>query len=216
MKIIKGHYRMKQARPDVFAARNLNEDMRRNLRALVTCILPVRHNDSVIFFCKLRERSYGDFDLRCALAILMMFSEVAVFNGPPKSATFLIDGSGTSLKHIMKMKPNLLKMIAEYIQNYFPIRLGNVHILNTGFPTRMLFKMVLPFVKPEMAALIHLHSIGMDMETFYDQWIPKRCLPKEYGGELDSVEVYNRMCTEELESLQWFFDAELLQRTIPT
>lgn len=28
----------------------------------------------------------------------------------------------------------------------------------------------------------------MDYEKFYNDWIPKSCLPSDYGGDLDSLE----------------------------
>lgn len=28
----------------------------------------------------------------------------------------------------------------------------------------------------------------MDYEKFYEEWIPKSCLPSDYGGDLESIE----------------------------
>ncbi|KAK5638259.1 hypothetical protein RI129_012554 [Pyrocoelia pectoralis] len=130
MKIIKGLYQMKQSRPDVFAARNINEDMRRNFRATLMCYLPVRHNESIIVLAKYRENSLSDFDFKCSIKTLTMFAEAAVYNGPEKGFILLVDGAGTTLRHIMKMKLNPLKMAVDYFQDYFPIRLTNVHFIN--------------------------------------------------------------------------------------
>lgn len=35
---------------------------------------------------------------------------------------------------------------------------------------------------------IHFHPSNMDYEKFYKEWIPKSCLPSDYGGDLDSIE----------------------------
>uniref|UniRef100_A0A1Y1N9D0 CRAL-TRIO domain-containing protein n=1 Tax=Photinus pyralis TaxID=7054 RepID=A0A1Y1N9D0_PHOPY len=211
--IIKSHYHLKQTRPEIFDGRTLDEKMRRNLKAVLTANLPVYHNDSIIFFWKMVEKNVDDYDHRCMASLLTMNVDASVFNGPVKSAIFLLDGNGMTFKHLMKMKLDLLRTISEYIQSGFPMRLAGIHLINSSSTVKALFKMLSPFIKPEMAGLIHFHRSGMDMELFHEEWIPKRCLPREYGGELESIEIYHHALVEQLESLQWFFDAELSQRS---
>lgn len=48
----------------------------------------------------------------------------------------------------------------------------------------------------------------MDWEKFYTECIPKRCLPSNYGGPLDSVEVLHKRTCEKIMELDDYFDGE--------
>lgn len=47
---------------------------------------------------------------------------------------------------------------------------------------------------------------------FYAKWIPKRCLPEEYGGDLPSVEIIHQKNIRKLIEMESYFDAEESQR----
>lgn len=47
----------------------------------------------------------------------------------------------------------------------------------------------------------------MDMEKFYNI-IPRSCLPSEYGGDLESVDVLHDKQCKELRKMQEFFHHE--------
>lgn len=49
------------------------------------------------------------------------------------------------------------------------------------------------------------------MEVFYKQ-IPKECLPKEYGGDLECVRDLHDKTVQKLKEMRGFFQAEEAQR----
>lgn len=50
------------------------------------------------------------------------------------------------------------------------------------------------------------------MELFYKNWLPKKCLPEEFGGDLVSVRILQERNIKKLTEMQPFFEAEELQR----
>jgi hypothetical protein len=48
----------------------------------------------------------------------------------------------------------------------------------------------------------------MDMEKFYTEWIPRSCLPADYGGELETIAEMHKKHCEEFKRLRPYFLAE--------
>lgn len=50
-----------------------------------------------------------------------------------------------------------------------------------------------PLIRTDFMQKVHFHSTNMNYEKFYEEWIPKCCLPSDYGGELESIdELHNK------------------------
>lgn len=54
----------------------------------------------------------------------------------------------------------------------------------------------------------------MDYEKFYEEHIPKSCLPSDFGGELESVADLHEKHTKELMRLRNYFVAEEKQANL--
>lgn len=61
---------------------------------------------------------------------------------------------------------------------------------------------------------MHLHSSSMNMEKFYKDCIPKSCLPSDFGGDLESVEVLHQKHCQEFKRLQPYFNWEERQAAL--
>lgn len=54
----------------------------------------------------------------------------------------------------------------------------------------------------------------MDYEKFYEEHIPKSCLPSDYGGDLESVEILHRKNKKILMDMEEYFYLEELQMNL--
>jgi hypothetical protein len=54
----------------------------------------------------------------------------------------------------------------------------------------------------------------MDYEKFYNKYIPKSCLPSDFGGDLESVEELHKKHCEEFTRLRPYFIAEEQQAAL--
>lgn len=53
------------------------------------------------------------------------------------------------------------------------------------------------------------------MEKFYAEHLPKSCLPKDFGGDLGTVEELHKAHSKDLVALRSYFLAEEKQRPVP-
>lgn len=65
-----------------------------------------------------------------------------------------------------------------------------------------------PFIRSKVLERTHFYSSDIDWEKFYSECIPKRCLPSDYGGDLESVEVLHKKTCEKIMELDEYFDGE--------
>jgi hypothetical protein len=56
-----------------------------------------------------------------------------------------------------------------------------------------------------MFELIHFHPKNMNMEEFFEEFIPKSCMPSDLGGDLDSIEVLHGKNREKLLKMREYF-----------
>lgn len=62
-----------------------------------------------------------------------------------------------------------------------------------------------PFIKSDLLKRVYFHSNNLDYEKFYKEWIPKSCLPSDYGGDLESVEELHEMQRKSLMKMRDYF-----------
>lgn len=71
--------------------------------------------------------------------------------------------------------------------------------------------MIKPFIRSHLMKRVHFHPPNMDFEKFYEEWIPKSCLPSDYGGDLESVEeLHNKFRTPLMKMTEFFLIQERL------
>jgi hypothetical protein len=52
---------------------------------------------------------------------------------------------------------------------------------------------------------LHLHSSNMDWDKFNAEYIPKSCLPSDFGGDLESVaELQDKSCKDFQRAREYF------------
>lgn len=59
---------------------------------------------------------------------------------------------------------------------------------------------------------MYTYSTDIDYEEFYKNWIPKQCLPSDFGGDLPTVAEMHLNFRKELDDLRDYFLAEEDQR----
>nr|CAD7265753.1 unnamed protein product [Timema shepardi] len=72
--------------------------------------------------------------------------------------------------------------------------------------------MTMPFVKKELIGKTSFHPKGAEgMESFF-RLVPKRILPKDYGGDEESFEtIHQQTCEKMLEHREWFIQDEMMR-----
>jgi len=92
----------------------------------------------------------------------------------------IVDMSGFGWYHMMQLSVDYIKDMVALVQNSFPIRFREIHIVNESYIFDMVFALVKPFLTDKISSRIRFH--GADMESLH-RCIPPSILPAEYGGD---------------------------------
>ncbi|KAJ3635613.1 hypothetical protein MTP99_008509 [Tenebrio molitor] len=103
--------------------------------------------------------------------------------GPANGMVAVFDMEGASLGHLTRINLSGMKQLLYFIQEALPTRIKSVHYVNTIPMTHHLVALLKPFMKKEIYRMLKFHY---SYDSFYE-CVPKKCLPKEYGGDLPDV-----------------------------
>lgn len=113
----------------------------------------------------------------------------------------LMDFKGSTVSHFTKIGLLHMKKYLMYFQEALPVRVKGIHFINTPPFIDLLLSLMKPFMSKElldMARKIFLNSLhfyifsfqfhiyGENYESLY-KFIPRKCLPKDYGGEAPKI-----------------------------
>lgn len=68
--------------------------------------------------------------------------------------------------------------------------------------------MIKPFTSTGFLSKIFWHTPDMDFEKFFEEHIPKACIPSDYGGDLESVEELHSRHKALLMEMREYFELE--------
>ncbi|CAD7012615.1 unnamed protein product [Ceratitis capitata] len=94
------------------------------------------------------------------------------------------DFEGFSMAHLLQMSPSLMKRFSLYVEEGMPMRIKNSHFFNTGAIFEKLFATVKLLLPAKMVERFQVHNTFDSLCAA----VPKKYLPKDYGGENGSIE----------------------------
>ncbi|KAF5285075.1 hypothetical protein FQA39_LY16764 [Lamprigera yunnana] len=212
--VILAYYRIKRSSPDIFDDRLLDaDDVQSALKMTSICVLPLNtYNDCVIVLVKFTNARPWNWSLKNAAKAVFMAIDCAIYEYPPKGLIILIDMENFTWTHLLKLRPILLKTIFDYLQEALPVKLKDIHVLNTVSFITQLLNIISPLMNKELLKKIHFHPRGLDWDDFHKTVLPKSALCKDYGGELASISECKELTLKKLRRLEEHFEAEQLLR----
>ncbi|KAL1422162.1 hypothetical protein MTO96_022376 [Rhipicephalus appendiculatus] len=111
--------------------------------------------------------------------------------------TFIVDSAGFSLDRLFYCNLGNIRRFLEYLQDCMPIRLTAFHVVHESKAIDFLYGVLRPFLKRKLTERLHFH--GTNYENLLKE-IPPKTLPKECGGEVDSLDFegfWNQLDQEE-------------------
>ncbi|KAK5645828.1 hypothetical protein RI129_004292 [Pyrocoelia pectoralis] len=212
-KTIMSNYTLKFAFPNLFMERHLQDEAITNaIKVIHCCEMPEYFNECIIGVSQLVDTNYRNYNFADYIKLVLMGLESAMFNAnPPNGIIIILDAMGFGLMHVTRLRINLLKWFMQYIQEAITVQIKAVHIVNSNFVTEVVFNLTKPFIKNELVKNLHFHSTS-HMESFFENYIPKRYLPKDIGGDLESVAFYGQFALEKVKKMEDYFKFEEQQR----
>lgn len=110
-----------------------------------------------------------------------------------------------STAHFLQFTPTFVKKMTMMSQEGSPLRQKGFHYVNTPTGFETVFNMFKTFMSEKNRSRLYVH--GSNLESLY-QHIPKRLLPKEYGGEGDSLKDITAAWEKKILSYREYFIEE--------
>ncbi|XP_069683237.1 clavesin-2-like [Periplaneta americana] len=164
---------------------------------------------NLIVFGRLIDSDVNKYSCDDTMKTWFMVQDITLLEkGAVHGFIIVFDTKEFTAGHLTKLKLSSLKNYYMYIQDAFPGVVTCIHFINSSPFTEMFMNISKPFLKKNLVEKICIHST---METLYE-YIPKELLPKEYGGELDSLTHYNKEVRRLLEEYSdWFQKDEVFR-----
>ncbi|XP_017891001.1 alpha-tocopherol transfer protein-like isoform X2 [Ceratina calcarata] len=121
---------------------------------------------------------------------------------------YILDASVATPSHFAKFTPALVKKFLVCVQEAYPVKLKEVHVVNVSPLVDTIVNFVKPFVKEKIRNRIFMHS---DLKTLHE-YVPKEMLPTEYGGDAGPIQAIHESWIKKLEEYgPWFKEQESLK-----
>jgi len=112
----------------------------------------------------------------------------------------LIDMEDFGWDHMMQLSVDYIRNVVSLVQNSFPIRFREIHIINESYLFDMTYALVKPFLSEKIKNRIRFH--GSDLQGLHKNISPS-ILPRDYGGEQEPFD--NIRLKEALENMEDYF-----------
>ena len=126
---------------------------------------------------------------------------------------FQIDLQGFTMAHYSKLSPThaVSRKALLCIQDAFPLRLAQVHFINTPSFVGNVMKMFRPFLKEKLLNKFHFHTSGFES---LHQHVPPEVLPSDYGGLLGSTrELTDQWNAELIRMRDWILTEQNISKS---
>ncbi|CAK1590114.1 unnamed protein product [Parnassius mnemosyne] len=121
---------------------------------------------------------------------------------------YILDASVVSPTHLAKLSPSVIKKFLICVQEAYPVKLKEVHVVNASPLVDKVVGIIKPFLKEKIKNRIFIHT---DLNTLYE-YVPKDVLPIEYGGTCGSLKEINDAWVKKLEDYtEWFKEQESIK-----
>lgn len=207
---IKTFFAIRSSTPELFSNRNsARPELQKALTLLNFAVFPVHDPSGYrILFHRLCNFEPSKYVFSDGMKLLMMMVDGCIhLEGPVPGYVMLFDMKGVQSGHLARLNLSLLRKFFQYIQEGMPIRLHAIHIVNVVPLMGKIMGLTKPFMKKELLSLLHLHPVAEDYSALY-KFIPKSCLPIDYGGELPNIDELHKFHMKWLSSLNSNFFVE--------
>ncbi|CAH1380881.1 unnamed protein product [Tenebrio molitor] len=207
---IQAYFRIKNSAPEIFNDRDVDGDeLKKATNVIASCNIHANmESKTVIHFFKLVDSDYRNFSLASTFKIANMLVDVSQRYNPPSDMIVVLDLGQAGWMHLTCLKIGLVKTYMDFIQQAIPLKIQAIHILNTSFVVAKAIRVAKMFMKSELMETVKTHLPGIDMEEFFEKYVPASSLPKDCGGDLPSVDELNKKTKEQFRELKEFYKME--------
>lgn len=134
-------------------------------------------------------KEFKTSDISEAMKLTLMVGDIRLYEEQVGVAgdVYILDAAVATPTHFAKFTPGIVKKFLICVQEAYPVKLKEVHVINVSPLVDTIVNFVKPFLKEKIRERIHLHS---SMDSLY-KFVPKDMLPVEYGGSAGNIKDIN-------------------------
>ncbi|KAI4454617.1 alpha-tocopherol transfer protein-related [Holotrichia oblita] len=205
---IDNFYTIRTLCPEFFSNRDPKTNPDETLNLLLYAPLPKLTPEGYkVIFAKLIDTNPDNYTFAGQVKVFDMATMLALHQeGTHNGIVVVTDMKGVTFSHFTKLGVVHIKNFFYYLQHAMPVKIKGVHFLNIPSFMDKIVGLIKPFMKGELLQVLHLHTDKFD--NLY-KYVPKECLPKDYHGDMDSVEDLIKIQNKNiLENAQYFIEDE--------
>ncbi|XP_047537939.1 alpha-tocopherol transfer protein-like [Vanessa atalanta] len=200
------YFTMRAACPEFFTNRDASSPALREIlkSKLQGPALPgVTPNGRRVTICRGLYPSLDSQQITDTLKLALMIGDVRLVEEVVGVAgdIYVLDGAVLGPSLLARLSPSIIKKFMICVQEAYPVKLKEVHIINTSPTVERFVNLVKPFLKEKIRKRIFIHKEVKDLYKY----VPQEMLPKEYGGQCGTMDELQERWTEKLiEYRDWF------------
>ncbi|XP_075983942.1 uncharacterized protein LOC142981731 [Anticarsia gemmatalis] len=195
--------------PDFLRNFDLKNEFSGIFKAVNICILPKPTKDNYrILFVKATGGDDQDFELIYLYRYLMVVTQYLVTNDYCQGYEIVADLSKITLRLVRKLNPMDIHRALILLTECLGQRIKRIHF----FSAFKLFEIVIQLFKQAFSAKLRERiQVHTSNDTLYN-YIPKELIPKDYGGDLATVQEIHDLNFKELSSDRHVATMKLLEK----
>ncbi|KAH8384710.1 hypothetical protein KR093_005745 [Drosophila rubida] len=202
-------YALRGAVPELYKNRFVGE---KQLNILKTgCLLrlsqPLQADGPRIHISRYGQYDSNKYSIAEVMQVNTMLGEIQIReddNAMVSGFVEIIDMKGVSAGHIFQFDVVLVKKLAVLGDKALPYRPKGFHFINAPTTTEKAMSIAKSLMSDKIRKRFHIHS---KLESLY-QYVPKECLPIEYGGTNGKIQDVVDTWTQKLTDYTDFFEQD--------
>lgn len=145
-------------------------------------------NNRILTF-RLIDFNAEDFVFDNALSVFSLVNDTTIItpekNGLADGEVVIFDLNGLTSSHLTRVGLSSLRCFIKYMTEAHPVRIKQVHVVNSHSLLDVLVMLFKPFVGSKAMKVVHFHK--PNSSTLFD-YVPKNVLPTEFLGTCGPIE----------------------------
>ncbi|ALC40451.1 CG12926 [Drosophila busckii] len=207
-------YAMRGAVPELYKNRFVGE---KQLAIFKTgCLLrlpkPLTIDGPRIHISRYAQYDAAKYSIAEVMQVNTMLGEIQIReddNAMVSGFVEIIDMKGVTAGHMFQFDVVLIKKLAVLGDKALPYRPKGFHFINAPATAETAMSIAKSLMSEKIRKRFHIHS---KLDTLYE-YVPKECLPAEYGGTNGCIQDVIDTWTQKLESYTQFFEQDVAYGT---
>lgn len=203
------YFTMRAACPEFFTNRDasspaLREVLKSKLQG--PALAGVTPNGRRVTICRGLYNGLDSQQITDTLKLALMIGDVRLVEEVEGVAgdIYVLDGAVLGASLLARLSPSIIKKFLICVQEAYPVKLKEVHIINTSSIVERFINFVKPFLKEKIRKRIYIHKEVKDLYKY----VPQEMLPKEYGGDCGTMDELQEKWTQKLIDYRDWFKAQ--------